>query len=286
MQALAERLDQQLGGSQLVRIVEFAASARKSIHPAPSEVEGADVHSVRRRGKYLLVNLSASAGMKQLVIHLGQSGRIDVEVPPRKTHPKTARFRMHFEARGHQPGAELVECSLFGREYGREHRMAWWILGEGDEGPLAVLGPDADTEAAEALIRSSQDRKRIHGWLRDQRVIAGLGRGHTDDLLWMAGISPIAMLSALGMPERDRIVSAIGTVLEGALERERTRVGGLSDARLGDRFLVHGRYGQMCLRCAEPFRRVAFTSYEITYCATCQTGGRALADRRRSRILK
>ena len=131
-----------------------------------------------------------------------------------------------------------------------------------------------------------ESNRRLHTWLRDQHVVAGIGRGYADDALNRAGISPFASLSGLDGGDRSRLLDAIRTVMDEALVSERQRTGALSDAKLGDRFLVHRRAGLPCPRCGEELKRVSYESYEIVYCTRCQTGGRVLADRRLSRLLR
>jgi formamidopyrimidine-DNA glycosylase len=123
--------------------------------------------------------------------------------------------------------------------------------------------------------------------LRDQHVVAGIGRGWGDDVLHRAHLSPFGSLASLSPEQREALLIAATSVLDEALELERTRRGGLSEAKLGGRFKVHGRAEELCpALCGDTLRRVSFESYEMTYCPTCQTGGRQLADRRTSRFLK
>jgi formamidopyrimidine-DNA glycosylase len=172
------------------------------------------------------------------------------------------------------------------REYGTERKAGWWVVADGDEGPLDGLGPEPDSEEFAALILHDDDRRRVHTLLRDQRAVAGIGRGHTDDALWRAQLSPYATLATLGPEERHRLLAEVRATLAEAAERERERKGGLSESKLGDKFIVHARYGTPCPRCGDTLRRVSYESYEITYCPTCQTGGKPLADRRLSRLVK
>jgi formamidopyrimidine-DNA glycosylase len=125
----------------------------------------------------------------------------------------------------------------------------------------------------------------VHTLLRDQRTVAGIGRGYADDILWRARLSPYAPLDSLSEERRRALLATIRAVLDEALAAERKRTGGLP-AKLGDRFEVHGRYGRPCPRCGGDLRRVSYESYEITYCPSCQTEGRTLADRRMSRLVK
>jgi formamidopyrimidine-DNA glycosylase len=171
------------------------------------------------------------------------------------------------------------------KEFGHERKAGWWVLAEGDEGPLSRLGPEADSEEAATWLRRSDDGRRVHTILRDQRTLAGIGRGYADDVLHRAMLSPYATLGKLSSAERDRLLEAIRDVLAEALEIERRRTGGLP-TKIGDHFTVHGRYGEPCPRCGDDLRRVSYESHEVTYCPTCQTGGKVLADRRLSRLVR
>ena len=117
------------------------------------------------------------------------------------------------------------------------------------------------------------------------RTVGSVGRGHSDDILHEAPLSPYATLASLDADERERLLAAVHTILERALAEERKRTGGLP-AKLSDRFVVHGRAGDPCPRCGDDLRRVWYESHEIAYCPTCQTGGKVLADRRLSRIVR
>jgi formamidopyrimidine-DNA glycosylase len=112
-----------------------------------------------------------------------------------------------------------------------------------------------------------------------------MGRGYTDDAMHEARLSPTAQLAKLGPDERDRLIAAIHSILDAALEVERRREGGLP-TKLGDHFTVHNRAGEPCPRCGADLRRVSYQDYEVVYCPGCQTGGKILADRRMSRLLR
>ncbi|MEO9181052.1 MAG: Fpg/Nei family DNA glycosylase, partial [Acidimicrobiales bacterium] len=186
-----------------------------------------------------------------------------------------------------QGGPDDTAIGILVREYGTHRKASWWVLAPGEEGPLAGLGPEPGTEAFAELLRTSDSRRQLTTDLRDQRVVAGIGRGWGDDILLRAKLSPFASLHSLNQEQRDALLTAITTVLDEALELERSRKGGLSDAKLSGRFQVHGRAGELCpTPCGDSLRRVSFESYEMTYCSTCQTRGRLLADRRLSRLLK
>ena len=173
------------------------------------------------------------------------------------------------------------------REYGTERKAAWWVLAPGDDGPLERLGPEPDSDEFAELILHGDDKRRVHTLLRDQRTVSGVGRGYADDALWRAQLSPYASLASLDADERARVCSTRSAPCSPtASSANATRTGGLSQPKLGEHFEVHARYGTPCPRCGETLRRVSYESHEVTYCPQCQTGGKVLADRRMSRLVK
>jgi formamidopyrimidine-DNA glycosylase len=271
VQALAERLEALLAGSSLTGLDPLQFSALKTYDPPPESLFGRTLASVGRRGKYVALQF----GGPRLLIHLSQGGRIVVEDPPKGTRPRGAVLRLRFADRP----------SVLVKEFGTERRAGWWVLAPGDDGPLAGLGPEPDSELFADLLLHGRDRRRVHTILRDQRTVAGIGRGYSDDALHRARLSPYATLAGLTAEERERLLEAIRVTLAEALEEERRRTGGLP-TKLGDHFTVHNRYGQPCPRCGEDLRRVSYESHEVTYCPACQTGGKVLADRRLSRLVR
>lgn len=271
VQALAERLDAALASSALVRIEQLQFSSLRTVAPRPESLSGTRLERVGRRGKYLVFEF----GGPRILVHLSQGGRVDVEDPPKKTRPRGAVVRLVFDGRP----------TILVKEFGRERKAGWWVLAEGDEGPLAALGPEPDSAAFERLLLEGTDTRRVHTILRDQRTVAGIGRGYSDDVLHRAGLSPYAALGSLSPDERRRLLDSVRDVLAEALEAERRRTGGLP-TKIGEHFTVHGRYGTPCPVCVDDLRRVSYESHEVTYCPTCQTGGKILADRRLSRLIR
>jgi formamidopyrimidine-DNA glycosylase len=273
MQALAERLDALVAGSTIVRIEMLGFSGLKTVVPPGEGLEGEEVVRVGRRGKYLVLGLSSD---RRVLVHLSQAGRLDIEVPPKHTRPRGAVVRLIFD----NGTAVLV------REHGHERKAGWWVLAAGDDGPLAGLGPEPLDDAFETLLLTREETRHLHTLLRDQHFVAGIGRGYADDALNRAGLSPFSPLKSLSQEDRSRLVTAIRSVISEAVESERKRVGGLSEAKLGTVFAVHNRAGQPCPVCGEALNRVSYESHEVVYCKRCQTKGRVLADRRLSRLLK
>ena len=271
VQALAERIDERLTGTALVRVEPLAFSALKTVSPAADELLGLVLRGVGRRGKFLLFDFDRA----RLLVHLSQGGRIDLEEAAKSTRPRGALLRLRFD----RPPGLLV------KEFGTERKAGWWVLAPGDEGPLARLGPEPFSEEFGDLIWNGGDTGRLHAMLRDQRRMAGVGRGYSDDILHRAKLSPFRSLASLDRAERERLLESVRSVLSDALDVERKRNGGLPP-KLGDHFTVHGRYGSPCPVCGSDLRRVSYESHEVTYCPTCQTGGKILADRRMSRLIR
>lgn len=272
VQALAERLDEVFAGAAFEGFDLLQFSSLKTVTPRPADLAGRSLSGVGRRGKYLVMTVD---GATRMLVHLSQGGRIDVETPPRSTKPRGAVARLRFERRP----------SLLVKEFGKERKAGIWVLAPGDDGPLAALGPEALSDEAATLVREAADGRRVHTILRDQRTVAGVGRGYADDVLHHAGLSPYAVLGKLTAEERERLITGLREILTEALEVERRRSGGLP-TKLGDHFSVHGRWGQACPRCGADLRRVSYESHEVTYCPDCQTGGKVLADRRLSRLIR
>jgi formamidopyrimidine-DNA glycosylase len=272
VQALAERLDEVLAGATLDALDMLQFSSLKTFAPKPAEAVDRTIGSVTRRGKYLVLGLDD--GLRVLV-HLSQGGRVDVEAPPKSTKPRGAVLRI----RAHDRPSVLV------KEFGKERKAGWWVLAPGDDGPLERLGPEIESPEADELFRSGDDARRVHTILRDQRTVTGVGRGYSDDILHRATLSPYASLATLTDEERERLIEATHSILAEALEVERERQGGLP-TKIGDHFTVHNRSGEPCPVCGADLRRVSYESHEVTYCPECQTGGKVLADRRMSRLLR
>jgi formamidopyrimidine-DNA glycosylase len=280
MQALAERIEEWLLGARFEGYVPLGFSGLKTAVPSPDELIGRTLESVGRRAKYVLLNFSGEPE-RRVVFHLSQAGRVDFEQPPKKTKPKGSVVRWRFT-----DDSSSDEKAVLLREWGTERKAGWWVLGPGDEGPLATLGPEATSEEFAQWLRSATDGRRVHTILRDQHTVAGVGRGYADDALHRARLSPYASLKSLDPEEREHLLEAIVATLDDGLERERTRTGGLSANKLGEHFTVHGKAGLPCPVCGEDLKRVSYESHEVVYCPKCQTGGKVLADRRLSRLVK
>jgi formamidopyrimidine-DNA glycosylase len=184
MQALAERLEEAAGGKVLQRLEPLQFAALKTFDPDPMSLRGRTLESVGRRGKYLIAEFG---GGLRVLVHLSQGGRVDIEDPPKTTKGKQNVVRFVFEG-----GPAILV-----KEWGTERKAGWWVLGAGDDGPLDKLGPEATSDEFAEWVRTSDDRRRVHTILRDQRTVSGIGRGYTDDSLHRARLSPYASLASL-----------------------------------------------------------------------------------------
>ena len=272
VRALAERLHEVIAGATFERADVLQFSSLKTYAPRPDELRGSVVDDVTSYGKYTLITFGDG---RRIVIHTSQGGRVDVEAPPKSTKPRGSVVRLRFQDRP----------SILVKEFGTQRKSGWWVLAAGDDGPLAHLGPETLSPEADDVLRSSTDNRRVHTILRDQRTIAGIGRGYSDDILHDAMLSPTSQLAKLDVDQRERLVASVHHILNDALDAERRRSGGLP-TKLGDHFVVHNRAGEPCPRCGGDLRRVSYEDYEITYCPTCQTGGKRLSDRRLDRLLR
>jgi formamidopyrimidine-DNA glycosylase len=271
VQALAERIHVGLAGARFVRAEPLSFSALKTVMPQPDSLRGRRLEEVGRRGKYLVF----AFGGVRLLVHLSQGGRVAFQPTDATSRPRGGVVRLRFDR----------DPSLLFREFGTERKAGWWILAPGDEGPLAKLGPEPFSDEFRTLVLTGTDSGRLHAMLRDQRQVAGIGRGYADDILHRARLSPYRSLASLDVEERERLHRAVHEILTEATNVERRRSDGLP-AKLGDHFAVHGRFGTPCPVCGSDLRRVSYQSHEVTYCPSCQTGGRVLADRRLSRLVK
>ena len=241
----------------------------KTFDPPPAALAGRTFEGARRRGKNLL--FPTSDGELVLRVHLMSAGRLRY-VPTGKKAPAKPMFQVRFA-----DGAELDLT-----EGGKKKRAGVWLLTPaGLDAELAHLGPDAlevDERGLAEILR--RERRQLHPLLRDQRALAGIGRAHANEILWTAHLSPFRLSTDLGDDEVATLAAAIHDDLARALA---LRLEGKGDA---DVYRVHGRFGEPCPRCGNILRRVDFEEHTITYCPTCQTGGRVLKDRRLSRLLR
>jgi formamidopyrimidine-DNA glycosylase len=241
----------------------------KTFDPPLSVLDGRRLAGAERRAKRLL--FPTEDGAHVVLVHLMTAGRLKY-LPAGEKGPKTPAFQLAFEG-----GARLVLT-----EGGRKKRAGVWLLTpEAAEEELAHLGPEALGLGVEALAEICANvSRRLHSLLRDQKLIAGIGRAWANEILHAAQLSPYALSTELLRDEVERLAAAIDDELARGLElRER----GANDAKT---YRVHNKLGEPCFVCGTPLARVDFEEHTIYYCPTCQTGGRVLKDRRLSRLLR
>jgi formamidopyrimidine-DNA glycosylase len=241
----------------------------KTFDPPLDALEGRRFRGAARRGKRLL--FPTDDGELVLLVHLMTSGRLKFLQAGEKG-PKTPAFALEF-----QGGSKLVLT-----ENARKKRAGVWLLTpEAAEAELAHLGPEALGLGPERLGEIVHgESRRLHALLRNQHVIAGIGRAWANEILHAAKLSPYALSSDLDEEEVARLAAAIDSELERGLE---LREAGASDERT---YRVHRRLGEPCHVCGTPLAQVDFEEHTIYYCPACQTGGRVLKDRRLSRLLR
>ncbi|MGD9998630.1 MAG: DNA-formamidopyrimidine glycosylase family protein [Ilumatobacteraceae bacterium] len=274
VQAHAERLTDQFRGATLQKFVPLTFTALKTAVPQPSAAYGQPLVEVGRRGKYLLLRFEPIT----FVVHLMQGGRLLVD-EKQSAKPRNGQARFVFD--GH-PALLLTEA-------GTERRAGVWCLSNETEvtaqPPLDRLGPEAlDVSDEQMAALFAAHNMRVHGLLRDQHMIAGLGRMLANEVCHRARISPFAMTAKLGAEGAHTIRTAIHECVADGLAYERTRPDmSSSKDRPGE---VHGRVGDACPVCGDTVRSVTYSGYTVAYCPTCQTGGKVLADNTTSRFLK
>ncbi len=272
VQAHAERLTEQFRGAVLRQFVPFNFTALKTAVPRPDEAYGRPLQQVGRRGKYLLLDF----GPVHFVIHLMQGGRLLVD-EGKSAKPRNGQARFVF-----QEGPALLLT-----EAGKERRAGVWCVASDqlDGPPLHRLGPDALVMSPDDLAAAfAEHNQRIHGFLRDQHHIAGIGRMLANEVCHRAKLSPFAMTGKLSPTEIQSLWQAIHDCVAEGLAYERTRSDMSSSAdRPGN---VHHRVGETCPVCGDTIRSVSYSGYTVAYCPTCQTSGKVLADNTTSKFLK
>ena len=272
VQAHAERLTEQYRGAVLAKFVPFNFTALKTAAPRPNDAYGTPPLGVGRRGKYLLLDF----GPIHFVIHLMQGGRLLVD-EKQSAKPRNGQARFVFED---GPALLLTEA-------GKERRAGVWCVATDalDGPPLDRLGPDALAYTDATLAAAfAADNMRVHGFLRNQHHIAGLGRMLANEVCHRAMLSPFAMTGKLGAEGAVKVLAAIHEAVDDGLAYERTRTDMSSSADRPGR--VHNRVGEACPVCADTIRSVSYSGYTVAYCPTCQTAGKVLADNTTSKFLK
>jgi formamidopyrimidine-DNA glycosylase len=280
VEALTRFLADRIGGRRVERCELAAFAALKTVDPPLSSLVGRAAVSCSRRGKYVCIELDGS----WLVIHLARGGWVKWrdKLPSERARPSRGplALRMGFDGGS---GFDVTEM-------GTEKRLALWVVGDpGEVDAVSTLGVDPLDESFDVdtlgrlLAQASGNIKTV---LAAQSLIAGIGNAYSDEILHVARLSPFKPARNLDREEVDRLHDAVVGVLAEAVMRA---VGQEASELKGDKkraMRVHGRTGEACPECGDVVREVSFSTKSLQYCATCQTGGKALADRRLSKLLR
>jgi formamidopyrimidine-DNA glycosylase len=289
VESLAVFLREHASGRVIDRADSAAISVLKTYRPDLSELHGRVIREVTRHGKFLdltaaVADGAAAADPLHLVIHLARAGwlrwRQDLPAQPPRPGKGPLGFRLRFTD---GTGFDLTEA-------GTKKRLAVYLVTDPAEVPgVAALGPDplADSFTVAALAKMLAGRRtQIKGVLRDQKIIAGIGNAYSDEVLHAARMSPFRLAASLTDDEVAGLHAVIVSTLREAVDRSAGLAAGDLKAEKKSGLRVHGRTGQPCPVCGDTVREVSFADSALQYCATCQTGGKPLADRRMSRLLR
>ena len=280
VQALVGFLTERAVGRVVARVDLAAFSVLKTYDPPPTALQGLEVTGVERHGKFLAVDVSGL----WLVTHLARAGWLRWSdalspVPPRPGKGPLAA-RVHLDDGS---GWDLTEA-------GTQKRLALYVVASPYDVPgIARLGPDPlapgfGPDDLASILRGS--RTQLKGLLKDQSVLAGVGNAYSDEILHAARLSPFKIAGSLTESEVTILYEALETTLRDAVARAEGLKAGELKAEKKTSMRVHGRTGQPCPVCGDIVREVSFADSSLQYCPTCQTGGKPLADRRLSRLLK
>jgi formamidopyrimidine-DNA glycosylase len=280
VEALTRFLDDRIAGRLVQRCELGAIAALKTVDPPLSALVGRPVVACTRRGKYVCVELEGV----WMVVHLARGGwvRWRDKVPPERVRPGRGPLALRVGLDG-GGGFDVTEM-------GTEKRLAVWVVGDPDDvqgvATLGVepLGVGFDVGFLAGLLTGAPGN--VKTVLASQSVIAGIGNAYSDEILHVARLSPFKPARNLDGAEVERLHSAIVGVLGDAVARA---VGHEASELKGDKkraMRVHGRTGERCPECGDVVREVSFATKSLQYCATCQTGGKPLADRRLSKLLR
>ncbi|MFG2629090.1 Fpg/Nei family DNA glycosylase [Streptomyces sp. NPDC048473] len=280
VEALRVFLDDHLVGKEIDRVLPLTVSVLKTYDPPLTALHGSTVTDIARHGKFLDIGV----GPLHLITHLARAGwlRWKDSFPAAPPRPGKGPLALRTVLTGGD-GFDLTEA-------GTTKRLSVYLVHEPAEVPgIARLGPDPlddsfDRDAFATLLAG--ERRRIKGALRDQSLIAGIGNAYSDEILHVAKMSPYLLTASLTDDGITRLHTALRTTLRDAVVRSSGLAAGQLKAEKKSGMRVHGRTGEACPVCGDTIREVSFSDSSLQYCPTCQTGGKPLADRRLSRLLK
>ena len=281
VEALAHHLRDHAVGRTVHRVDVSSMQVLKTFDPPWTALVGRPVTGAGRHGKHLDLDCDGI----HLVVHLARAGWLrwseNLSAPPPKPGRGPLALRVHLGPPGQGPGFDLTEA-------GTKKGLAAWIVRDPSEVPsIARLGPDALSLSRDDLATLLEGRgERLKTALTDQTLLAGIGNAYSDEIMHTAKLSPYATAGKLTDDKLDQLHEAMTTVLTDAVARS---VGQSAATLKGEKrsgLRVHARTGLPCPVCGDTVREVSFADKAFQYCPTCQTGGKPLADRRMSRLLK
>ncbi|HVV24134.1 MAG TPA: DNA-formamidopyrimidine glycosylase family protein [Pseudonocardiaceae bacterium] len=281
VEALAQHLREHAVGRTVARVDVASLSVLKTVRPSWTDLQGEQVVAAGRHGKFLDLTI----GDLHLVIHLARAGWLrwseNLSAAPPRPGKGPLAFRVHLGPPGQGPGFDLTEA-------GTKKGLAVWIVADPNEVPgIERLGPDALSLTRDQLAEVFAGRtERLKTALTTQGIIAGVGNAYSDEILHTAKLSPYATAGKLSDPALDALHAAMVSVLTDAVRRSVGQHAALLKGEKHAGLRVHGRTGLPCPVCGDTIREVSFADKSFQYCPTCQTGGKPLADRRLSRLLK
>ena len=281
VEALVDHLRRHAVGLTIGRVDVVAFSVLKTFDPPIGALHGQTVVGAHRWGKYL----GMEVGGLFLIAHLSRAGWLrwsdKLAAAPLRPGKGPIALRVHLGAPGSAPGFDLTEA-------GTQKRLAVWLVEDPKQVPgIAALGPDALELSVDDLARLlAGNTGRIKTVITDQKVIAGIGNAYSDEILHVAKISPFATAAKLTAEQLNTLHDAVVSVLQDAVSRSVGQGAAMLKGEKRSGLRVHARTGLPCPVCGDTVREVSFADKSFQYCATCQTGGKVLADRRMSRLLK
>ena len=281
IEALVDHLRRQAVGLTIGRVDVAALSVLKTFDPPINALHGEVVTGAHRWGKYL----GLKVGELFLIAHLSRAGWLrwsdKLAAAPLRPGKGPIALRVHLGTPGEAPGFDLTEA-------GTQKRLAVWLVDDPQLVPgIAALGPDAlDLGPDDLAGLLAGNTGRIKTVITDQKVIAGIGNAYSDEILHVAKISPFATAGKLSGEQLTALHDAMVSVLTDAVSRSVGQGAALLKGEKRSGLRVHARTGLPCPVCGDTVREVSFADKSFQYCPTCQTGGKVLADRRMSRLLK
>jgi formamidopyrimidine-DNA glycosylase len=290
VEALADHLRRHAVGLTVGRVDVSAFSVLKTFDPPVTALYGQTVTGANRWAKYL----GLQVGELHLITHLSRAGWLkwsdNLAAAPLKPGKGPIALRVHLVKPGEAPGASGATSGVgFDlTEAGTQKRLAVWLVDDPMKVPqIAALGPDALSLGPEELAAAlGNETGRIKNVITDQKVIAGIGNAYSDEILHVAKLSPFATANKLTDAQLGTLHDAMISVLTDAVERSVGQGAAMLKGEKRSGLRVHARTGLPCPVCGDTVREVSFADKSFQYCATCQTGGKVLADRRMSKLLK